>query len=310
MITAIRKMSKKVFRPMLTYSDECHHATSATAQEILKKVNAKYVYGVSATPVRSDNLEKINYMLLGPIRHKFTAKERNAEQGIEYLLILRYTRVLNTPDSEKDVNGAYELVSDSPGRNGQILEDIRNCVSRGRTPVILTRYKKHAKLIYDCVRNDADYVFILYGDHSARENKSIRKQLKEVPDDKSLILVATGQKIGEGFDYPRLDTLMLASPISFAGRLEQYVGRLNREYKGKKDVVVYDYIDSHVRVFNNMYLKRSRTYKKLGFRVTGNADGVKQEANAIYDPEHYAAVFKWDLIEAEKEIIISSPQMT
>ena len=290
--------------------DECHHAASATAQEILKKVNAKYVYGVSATPVRSDNLEKINYMLLGPIRHRFTAKERNEEQGIAHLVVPRYTRVLNTPDSEKDINGAYGLVSDSPGRNEQILEDIRSCVSKGRTPVILTRYKKHAKLIYDCVRDDADYVFILYGDHSAGENESIRKQLKEVPDDKSLILVATGQKIGEGFDYPRLDTLMLASPVSFAGRLEQYVGRLNRDYEGKKDVVVYDYIDSHVKVFNNMYLKRLRTYKKLGFCVTGSADGKKQEANAIYDSENYEAVFERDLIEAEKEIVIASPQMT
>ena len=74
--------------------------------------------------------------------------------------------------------------------------------------------------------------------------------------------------------------------------------------------IVYDYIDSHVRVFNNMYLKRLRTYKKLGFRVTGSADGVKQEANAIYDPDHYTAVFERDLIEAEKEIVISSPQMT
>ncbi len=83
-----------------------------------------------------------------------------------------------------------------------------------------------------------------------------------------------------------------------------------RDYEGKKDVVVYDYIDSHVRVFNNMYLKRLRTYKKLGFRVTGSVDGVKQEVNAIYDPAHDTAVFERDLIEAEKEIVIASPQMT
>ena len=44
-----------------------------------------------------------------------------------------------------------------------------------------------------------------------------------------MILVATGQKIGEGFDYPRLDTLMLAAPVSFSSRLEQYIGRLNRD---------------------------------------------------------------------------------
>ncbi len=68
-------------------------------------------------------------------------------------------------------------------------------------------------------------------------------------------MVATGQKIGEGFDFPRLDVLMLAAPVSFEGRLEQYVGRLNRDYVGKEAVYVYDYIDSHVRYFDKMYAK-------------------------------------------------------
>lgn len=289
--------------------DECHHAASATAQEILKKVNAKYVYGVSATPMRSDNLERINYMLLGPIRHRYTAVERAVAQGIGHYVIPRYTRVINTLEDRKDINAAYALISKSTVRNHQILDDIRDCVQQGRTPVILTRYKEHAKLIYDSVKNAADYVFILYGDNSAKENESIRQQLKEVPLDKSLILVATGQKIGEGFDYPRLDTLMLAAPISFGGRLEQYVGRLNRDYEGKKEVIVYDYVDSHIRQFSNMYLKRLQTYKKIGFQVMNDMIVEKQDANAIYDSSNYTAVFEQDLIEAEKEIVIFSPQI-
>ena len=72
--------------------------------------------------------------------------------------------------------------------------------------------------------------------------------------EESLILVATGQKIGEGFDCPRLDTLMLAAPVSFDGRLEQYIGRLNIDYEGKEAVYVYDYIDSHIIFFDNMYI--------------------------------------------------------
>lgn len=290
--------------------DECHHAASATAQEILKRINAKYVYGVSATPMRSDNLEKINYMLLGPVRHSYTAMERNAEQGIDHLVIPRYTRVINTGENKNDINAAYSLISTSQVRNQQILEDIRSCVSKRRTPVILTRYKEHAKQIYDSVQKDADYVFLLYGDNSAKENEAVRLRLKEVPKDKSLILVATGQKIGEGFDYPRLDTLMLAAPVSYAGRLEQYVGRLNRDYEGKKSVIVYDYIDSHIPKFDNMYLKRLRTYKKIGFRVMSDTAAEKQDVNAIYDSGNYTAVFEQDLIEAEKEIVISSPQLT
>ncbi|MBD5543842.1 MAG: hypothetical protein HDR01_06300 [Lachnospiraceae bacterium] len=114
-------------------------------------------------------------------------------------------------------------MSNSDVRNAQILDDIRECIKKGRTPVVLTKYKEHAKFIYDNVQGAADYAFTLYGDNSNKENETIRRQLKDVPRDKSLILVATGQKIGEGFDYPRLDTLVLASPVSFAGRLEQYV---------------------------------------------------------------------------------------
>ena len=289
--------------------DECHHAASATAQEILKKVNAKYVYGVSVTPMRSDNLEKINYMLLGPIRHRYTAMERTVEQGIDHFVIPRYTRVINTADDKENINVAYALVSNSKVRNQQILDDIRKCVEQGRTPVILTRYKEHAKFLYDNIREHADYVFLLYGDNSAKENEEIRAKLKQVPDDKSLILVSTGQKIGEGFDYPRLDTLMLAAPVSFAGRLEQYVGRLNRDYDGKKDVIVYDYIDSRIQKFDNMYLKRLRTYKKIGFRVMADAVQSKQDVNAVYDSGNYAAAFEQDLIEADKDIVIASPQI-
>ena len=103
-----------------------------------------------------------------------------------------------------------------------------------------------------------------------KENLDVRRRLKEVPGNKSLILVATGQKIGEGFDYPRLDTLMLAAPVSFSGRLEQYIGRLNRDYTGKEEVIVYDYIDSHIRILDNMYAKRLRTYKRTGFQVITN----------------------------------------
>jgi hypothetical protein len=131
-----------------------------------------------------------------------------------------------------------------------------------------------------------------------------------VQNDKSVVLIATGQKIGEGFDLPRLDTLMLASPISFGGRLEQYVGRLNRDYDGKKDVIVYDYIDSHIPVFNNMYLKRMRTYRKIGFNIFSNIAAKKQEVNAIYDSDNYTDAFEQDIIEAENEIVISSPGIT
>lgn len=302
------KFHEKLNSYGMVIMDECHHAASATAQEILKKVNAKYVYGVSATPMRSDNLEKINYMLLGPVRHRYTALERAEEQGIEHLVIPRYTRVVGM-FSKKEINKAYNHICSNEMRNKQILDDIQNCVKNGRTPVVLTRFKEQARYLYEQSKNFADNVFVFYGDNTNKENERIRKQMKAVPNDNSLVLIATGSKIGEGFDFPRLDTLMLAAPVSYEGRLEQYVGRLNRDYEGKKDVRVYDYIDSHIKVFDSMYLKRLRTYKKIGYRISNDVMHEKQDVNAIYDSGNYAEIFERDLIEAEKEIVISSPKL-
>ena len=230
--------------------DECHHAASHTYMEVLQKINAKYVYGVSATPKRGDHLDKIIYMMLGPLRHRFTALERAEEQGIGHYFVPRYTRVIDTVDSRNDINKAYSLISTSKVRNEMIANDVKQSISQNQTPVILTRYKEHAKILYDMLKDEADHVFLMYGDNSDKENAEIRIRLKNVPRTESLILIATGQKIGEGFDFPRLDVLMLAAPVSFEGRLEQYIGRLNRDYKGKEAVYVYDYIDAHMRKFN------------------------------------------------------------
>ena len=289
--------------------DECHHAAATTSVSVLEKVNARYVYGVSATPKRTDELERIIYMLLGPVRHSFTAKERVLQQGIGHFVYPRYTRVVSTEDSKRDINGAFELISISENRNEQIVEDVRSCVKNGRTPVILTRRKDQAKLLYDRLIDDADNVFILYGDNTDRENQEYIRQMKNVSEDESLILIATGQKIGEGFDYPRLDTLMLAAPVSSPERLEQYAGRLNRDYKGKQDVFIYDYVDSHIPVFDNMYTKRLRTYKKIGFQVVSGLELHKQSVNAIFDSGNYMDVFERDLVESEKSIVVSSPEL-
>ena len=304
------KFNKQINSYGMVIMDECHHAGSTTAVEVLQKVNAKYVYGVTATPKRDDNLEKIIHMLLGPIRHSYNARERALEQGIGHYVYPRYTRVTDTREDRKDINGAYALIGNSTVRNDMILEDTRACVKAGRTPVILTRYKEQAKYLHENLQKDAGHVFLFYGDNSDKENSMIRQCLKEVSKDESLILVATGQKIGEGFDHPRLDTLMLAAPVSFEGRLEQYIGRLNRDYEGKKEVVVYDYIDSHIQVFDKMYAKRLRTYKRTGFELITNRVLEKQNVNAIYDSGSYTDVFEQDIVECGKQMIVSSPEIT
>lgn len=303
------KFNERINSYGMVIMDECHHAASNTSMDLLLKINAKYVYGVSATPKRGDSLDKIIYMLLGPLRYRFSALERAQEQGIGHYFIPRYTRVVDTVDSKEDINKAYSLISNSKVRNEMIVDDVKKSIAMNQTPVILTRFKEHAKLLYETLKNETDHVFLLYGDNSDKENADIRVRLKQVPKKESLILVATGQKIGEGFDFPRLDVLMLAAPVSFEGRLEQYVGRLNRDYEGKQAVYVYDYIDSHVCFFDKMYAKRLRTYKRMGFSIWTRDVQSKQIINAIYDSGNYTEKFELDIVEAEKMIVISSPEI-
>ena len=161
--------------------DECHHAASHMYMEVLQKINAKYVYGVSATPKRGDHLDKIIYMMLGPLRHRFTALERAEEQGIGHYFVPRYTRVIDTVDSRNDINKAYSLISTSKVRNEMIANDVKQSISQQQTPVILTRYKEHAKILYDMLKDEADHVFLMYGDNSDKENVEIRTRLKKIP---------------------------------------------------------------------------------------------------------------------------------
>ncbi len=296
----------------LVILDECHHAASDTIVDVLQEVNAKYVYGVTATPLRSDGLEKINYMLLGPIRYKYTSKDRAKEQGIAHLVYPRFTRAV-APRFGRDKmhpNEAYAIVRENHDRDNLIINDVIKCVKDGRTPVILSKYVDHSKKMYERLKDKADYVFLLSGENSKKEHKNIISQMNQVQPNETMILVATGKLIGEGFDFPRLDTLIMATPVAWKSVVEQYAGRLNRDYEGKESVIIYDYVDSHISMFDKMYYKRLKAYKQIGYEVYAGEGTPKQEANAIFDIDNYMEVYKQDLLEANKEIIISSPAIS
>lgn len=303
---------KRLKKYGLVILDECHHAASDTIVDVLQEVRAKYVYGVTATPFRGDGLEKINYMLLGPIRYKYTSKDRAKEQGIAHLVYPRFTRAV-APRFVQDKmhpNDAYEIIRDNKDRDDLIAGDVKRCIEDGRTPVILTKYVDHSKRLYDRLVNYADKVFLLSGNNTKKEHREILLQLNQVKKEESMILVATGKLIGEGFDFPRLDTLIMATPIAWKGVVEQYAGRLNRDYEGKRSVIIYDYVDSHISMFDRMYSKRLRAYKQIGYEIYSEKESAKQESNAIFDMENYSEVFERDLLEANKEIIISSPAIS
>ena len=306
------KYHKRLREYGLILVDECHHAASDTIVDILQEADAKYVYGVTVTPLRGDGLEKINYMLLGPVRYQYTSKDRAKEQGIGHFVYPRFTRAVAPRFLQDSMhpNEAYEIIRNNEDRDGLIIRDVKQCVDDGRTPVVISRYVEHSQRLYQRLVNYADKVFLLSGRNSKKEHREILSRMDQVKPEESMILVATGKLIGEGFDYPRLDTLVMATPVAWKGVVEQYAGRLNRDYDGKKSVIIYDYVDSHISMFDRMYHKRLKAYKQIGYDILSGNGAQKQTANAIYDINNYKETYQNDLLAAGKEIIISSPAIS
>lgn len=180
-----------------------------------------------------------------------------------------------------------------------------------RTPLVMTKYKEHARLLYQRLQGSADHVFLLQGGKSSKERAQVRNALLAVSETDTLIVVAIGKYIGEGFNLPRLDTLLLAMPISWQGNVEQYAGRLNRDYDGKQDVIIFDYIDAHVPTLERMYHKRLRAYRQIGFEICANLQAAQEEkTGTIFDAQTYTPVYERDLQAAQREILISSPALS
>ena len=106
-----------------------------------------------------------------------------------------------------------------------------------------------------------------------KDRAEAMSHLAEIPDGEERLIVATGRYIGEGFDDARLDTLVLALPVSWKGTIVQYAGRLNRAHKGKSEVLIYDYFDKNVPVLRKMFDRRLRGYRAIGYEE-GNSPGA------------------------------------
>lgn len=142
-------------------------------------------------------------------------------------------------------------------------------LEEGRTPLILTERVQHVKDLFELFKGFAKNIVVLSGGMKKKEQEQALEKLDAIGEKEELLIIATGKYIGEGFDYPRLDTLFLPMPISWKGVLQQYVGRLHRDYPEKSEVRVYDYVDKHVPIFMNMHEKRVAGFASMGYIAEG-----------------------------------------
>lgn len=105
-----------------------------------------------------------------------------------------------------------------------------------------------------------------------------------------------------------MDTLFLALPISWKGKVAQYAGRLHRSYPGKTEVQIYDYADIHIPVLERMYQKRVHSYASIGYKIVSSAE-KNIVPDLIYYGKSFYPVFCRDIENAKREILIVSPFM-
>lgn len=249
--------------------DECHHLSAFTFESVLRQIKAEYVLGLTATPTRKDGHHPIIYMQCGPIRFFLSPKKVAQSSPLEHKVVPRLTNFAwNGPENESTIHDIYSaLVADAP-RNDAIVEDVRQALLHGRSPLLLTSRIEHLDYLAGPLRGICKNIFVLKGGMRAKQRKEIAESLSRVAPDEPRMILATGSYLGEGFDDPRLDTLFLTMPISWRGTLQQYVGRLHRLHENKKEVLVYDYADLLVPMLARMYKKRLAGYSALGYAVS------------------------------------------
>lgn len=207
--------------------DECHHVSAFSFEQVIKGAMAKYVYGLTATPTRQDGHHPIIFMQCGPIRYRVDAKKQAEERPFKHYLIPRFTSFKMPTElvAEKyGINGIYKALCKSELRNSLIVGDIVQALEKGGTPIVISERTEHVQYLAEKLKDRCKNIIVLTGGLKAREKNEMSAKLQAIPADEELVIVATGKYIGEGFDFPRLDTLFLAMPIAWKGTLAQYAG--------------------------------------------------------------------------------------
>lgn len=287
--------------------DECHHCASNTYRTVLKRLNAKRIYGFSATPERQDGLEEITNMYLGGIIAKVNEKDIAEYRDYDQILIPRFTTFTLLEDKTNFMDIIDALVKNEK-RNHLIITDIIKEFKEQRNIIILSDRIDHLEYMYDQLRYVDEHVYLYLGKTSKKDKADILEKLKS-SNDFNYIILASSKLVGEGFDLPSLETMFMATPFSWKGRTKQYSGRLHRQNEGKELVRVYDYVDHKVSVLARVFNRRLKTYLLEGYSVLENTE-ISPLNQFIYYNDSYIKALELDMLNAKEEIIIYSSKIS
>lgn len=248
--------------------DECHHMPSHMFRDVVAKFPARYRFGLTATPSRKYNDEKLIGAYLGDTVHTIDKSEvenghiQSNEQPVGGDAVIIRTTNVDTPfgATSRDFQLISKVLSNDATRNALIAQDVAREARKNKKCLILTERREHAEMLRAYLRKDFETI-LFSGDLSGHKRTLA---LQKIKSGRFQILVATGQILGEGADIAGLDVLFLAFPVSFHGKLAQYIGRIRREGGPKK---VYDYRDVRVPILEKQWKRRAAFYRKHNFAV-------------------------------------------
>lgn len=282
--------------------DECHHAASDTFTRVLRNVNAKYIYGFSATPKRKDGLEKVMHMFCGPIRYETSSFQIQNTYRFQQLLIPRMTTMRCLDDNKTYTQYCSDIMNDQV-RNYLIVKDVVKEFQNDGKIIILSERRQHLTILYEMLKHLHIHVYVLTGERKTKERNEIIAKVRNFNSKEKFILLATSKLLGEGFDLPALSTLFLVMPISDESRIEQYTGRIHRNVEGKDMVKVYDYVDAHIPMLEGMFHKRLKQYQKEGYFLQ-EQNQIVEVSQLMYEGQSYKHVFLEDIKASSSEILI------
>ncbi|HLC25216.1 MAG TPA: DEAD/DEAH box helicase family protein, partial [bacterium] len=244
--------------------DECHHVPAFSFESCVKKAPVRHLLGLTATPYRRDGLQDIILMQCGPIRYRISSRS-SSQRDLRLELLVRETNFRLEAPEETPIQDVFRALVHDGERSRAICQDISEALGEGRRCLVLSQWREHCRILAEQMSAQGKNPLVLDGGLRKKERAALFKAIRDTPSDDDLLVIATGQYLGEGFDCPQLDTLFLVFPQAFRGRLVQYTGRLMRTFEGKRTVRVYDYADAQVPVLRKMHSKRLKTYRSLGF---------------------------------------------
>ena len=244
--------------------DECHHIPAATFREVIAQLNPKYIYGLTATPKRKHNDEKLIYVYIGEIIARMEASDiapvSNLPSQPPEVLIRTTTLAVPFKFSTDHFQLLAKVVCFDTARNQLIVEDILSKVADGKRLLVLSERKEHLEILAMYLKGKCETI-VISGDDSAPKRKS---KLKQIESGHYRVILSTGQFFGEGIDIRGISCLILAFPFSFEGKLVQYMGRL-RDIGEQKTIV--DYRDTLIPFLEKQFKQRERHYKKLKAQI-------------------------------------------